>query len=567
MTTRLVPMPTLTLRPVAWLCALTCVPTVTAQTAPATGNPLNTLPPVQTPQPAPAAPVLLPDAELQLSKRLAPKLELSTVLQTQRIEIAGVQSIPFDEVAALFEPLSGKAVTLEQLALAVQQAIALYQKAGFPLSFVYLPEQNFAQGIVRIRAVEGYVHQVNIRGNVGRSEALLREVAQPLLEDRPLQAEVFTRQTLIMARMLHLKVKAQANLPQTTDGATPLVLDVEQQPVVFNLNGNFAQSDPKAIANLTLNDALWAGSQWQFATLLEKPDKERFISAAWNQWLNSQGTTMRLQFSDFKGRDNFSYAQLNDITSQRKLEWSVSHPLTLASMTSTIVGASIYGLNYGKTYEYQGQSLRYSSQEKVRAFQANLQWQKTAAQSSQTAKIAITQGINGLGAGQNQSAELTSNPIRLDFSRLNLDYELRWRFKNLWGAAFATSAQVSPHSLPTSERISFGSWRFARGYRAGEASGDQGIGVSIEVNRLIPLANQRWIKSLEPYLLYEQARTKFQRKVFASQTLRSSSVGVRFGDQGRYALDLSVAKPQGDRSVFNPKRALCYNLSLTYQFD
>ena len=506
------------------------------------------------------------EAELQLSKQLAPKLELSTIIATQRIDIAGVQAIPFEEVAALFQPLAGQQVTLEQLALAVQQATQLYQKAGFPLSFVYMPEQSFEQGIVRIRAVEGYVQQVNIQGNVGRSEALLREVAQPILEERPLQGDVFTRQTLIMARMLHLHVKAQANLPQTTDGATPLTLEVEQEPVVFNLSGDFTQSNPKAIANLTLNDALWAGSQWQFSALLQNPDKERFVSAAWNQWLTAQGTTMRLSFSDFKGKDNYAYGQLDDITTQRKLEWSVSHPWKLAANTSTIVGGSIYGLNYGRKYELFGQNLGYDSQEKVRAVQATLHWQKSGMQSSQNAKLAFTQGINGLGASQKQSA-LNNDAIHLDFSRLNVDYELRWRFKSLWGAAFAASGQASADTLPTSERVSFGSWRFGRGYLAGEASGDQGIGASIEVNRLIPLPQWRWIKSVEPYLLYEQARTRFHRNTYASQTLRSSSFGVRFGDQRTYALDLSVSKPQGDKSIYNPKRNVRYNLSLTYQFD
>ena len=561
-------MPTHALRPVAWLYALSCAPVVSAQTAPPTGNPLNTLPQIQTPQPAPAAPLLMPDAELQLSKRLAPKLELSTVITTQRIDIAGVQAIPFAEVAALFQPLAGKSVTLEQLALAVQQATQLYQKAGFPLSFVYLPEQNFAQGIVQVRAVEGYVQQINIQGNVGKSEALLRAVAQPIADSRPLQGDVFTHQTLILARMLHLQVKAQANLPQTTDGVTPLLLEVEQQPVVFNLSGDFTQSNPKAIANLTLNDALWAGSQWQFAGLLENPNKERFISAAWNQWLNAHGTTMRLSFSDFKGKDNYTYSQLDDITTQRKLELSISHPWKLAAQTSTIIGASPYGLNYGKRYEFTDPSRSdVQSQEKVRALQAHMQWQKTGPQSSQNAKATLTQGINGLGAGQQQTAGLLSNTARFDFSRLNVDYELRWRFQNLWGAAFAASGQASTDTLPTSERVSFGSWRFGRGYLAGEAAGDQGVGASVELNRLIPLPNQRWIKSLEPYLLYEEARTKFHRNTFASQTLRSSSLGVRFGDQRTYALDLSVSKPHGDKSLRNPKQKVRYSLSLTYQFD
>lgn len=370
-----------------------------------------------------------------------------------------------------------------------------------------------------------------------------------------------------MARMLNLQVKAQASMPQTTGGATPLVLEVERSPALFNISGDFSQSNPKAIANLTLNDPLWGGSQWQFAALLDNPHKERFVSAAWNQWLNAQGTALRLGFSDFKGKDNFQQGQLDDITTQRKLDLGVTHPWKLSAQGSTIVGANIYGLNYGKRYEFPSLNYALFSEEKVRALQAHLQWQKTDLQSSQNARLAFTQGLNALGAGSSQSPLLADNTAQFAFSRLNLNYETNWRFKNLLGGAFAFGGQASSDSLPTSERVSFGSWYFGRGYQAGEAAGDKGVGVSFEVNRIFPIKDRRWLKSIEPYVLYEQAQTWFNHDKFTRQTLRSSSIGVRFGDQRYYALDLSVSKPHGDKSLQNPEQKVRYNLSLTYQLD
>lgn len=557
-------------RTLVWLCSI-CTATFVSGQAP-TGGPL-----VNVPQPPPPRPSGELNAELdtpsalQLSKQLQPKLTPSTTLQVNRIDISGVKAIAFEDVAALFQPLSGQPASIEQLANAAAQATALYQRAGFPLSFFYLPEQSFDQGIVKVIAVEGHISRVEVAGDTGKSGALLAQVAQPILESQPLSNEVFTKQTLLMARMLSFQVSAQAAMPTTTDGATPLVLNVKRDPVLFNVGADLRQGDPKAVASLTLNDPLWAGSQWQLSTLLDDPKDERFIALNMNQWLNAQGTTLRASFSDFKGHDNFLGNTLQDITTQRKAELVVMHPLQLSSTGSTLVGAGIFGLNYQKAYNFPDLGIELKNREKVRALQAHLIWQKSTAQSHQNLSASFTQGLDIGGAGwqnvNNANLVNANNPAKFDFSRLSMDYALRWRFSNQMGLGFGFGGQYTPHSLPISERVAFGGTRYGRGYRAGEAAGDQGLGVSLEINRNFPIKDVKWIKSWEPYLLYEHAKTSFHAAEFQGQKLRSSSFGIRIGDNRYYALDIAVSKPQGDKSPYNPEQKLRYSLSLTYQLD
>jgi hemolysin activation/secretion protein len=561
-------MPISQLRYLVWLCTLCTASFVSAQAVAPTGNPLSTLPPVQPPRPLDNPEVALPDTRnLQLSKRMQPQLALSTRIQANRIDISGVNAIPFEQVAAIFQPLSGNAVTIEQLAMGVQQATQLYQKAGYALSFVYLPDQSFDNGTVKIIAVEGHAQQVHVIGDTGKSAHLLAEMAAPILDSKPLNAEVFTKQTLLMARMLNLKVGAEIGLPSSTDGATPLVLNVKREPYLFNINGDFQEDRPKAIANLTLNDPLWGGSQWQFSALLENPKKERFLSATLNQLLNAQGTTMRLGYTDFAGIDNFYSGQLEDLTKQRRLELNVMHPIALSATGSTVIGATFFGLNYEKEYYFPDFEASFTDQEKIRALQAHLVWTKNTPQAQHNASATLTRGLDALGAGSVQTVGLVPSQAKFDFTRLSMEYAFRWRFKNQVGVAFAAGGQYSPDILPTPERISFGGWRFGRGYLGGEAAADQGLGMSAEVNRMFTFKDQRWIKTLEPYLLYEEAQTWFNRENWKGMRLRSSSLGIRIGDQKYYALDFSVSKPHGDKSYQNPKEKLRYNISLTYQLD
>ncbi|MBD9403249.1 ShlB/FhaC/HecB family hemolysin secretion/activation protein [Comamonas sp. CMM02] len=557
-------------RLLVWLCSI-CTATFVFGQAP-TGGPLVNVPQPSSPRPSSdiSAEIDTPSA-LQLSKQLQTRLTLSTTLQVNRIDISGVKTIAFDDVAALFQPLSGQQASIEQLAAAATQATALYHKAGFPLSFFYLPEQSFDQGIVKVIAVEGHISRVEVTGDTGKSGALLAQLTQPLLESRPLEGEVFTKQTLLMARMLSLQVGAQAAMPTTTDGATPLLLNVKQDPIVFTVGADLRQGDPKAVANLTLNDPLWGGSQWQLSSLIDDPKDERFISLSMNQWLNAQGTTLQASISDFKGHDNFLGNTLQDVTTQRKAELVVMHPLQLSSTGSTVIGAGFFGLNYQKTYNFPDLGIELNSREKVRALQAHLIWQKTSPQSQQNLSASFTQGLNIWGAGwknlNNANLVNSINPAKFDFSRLSMDYAVRWRFLNQMGLAMGVGGQYTPHILPISERVAFGGARYGRGYRAGEAAGDQGLGVSLEINRHFPIKDGKWLKHWEPYLMYEHAKTWFHASDFMGQKLRSSSFGIRLGDNRYYALDLAVSKPQGDKSPYNPEQKVRYSLSLTYQLD
>lgn len=551
-----------------WLCSLgtanfVCVQ---AQTGAPAGNPLDTLPqmaqPLNNTWRQPQSPLTL-----NMSRNMQPRQPLLQEVQANSIEISGVNALPFESIATHFTALTGQRTTIAALANAVAQATQTYQKSGFPLSFVYLPEQSFEGGIVRVIAVEGHLHSTQVTGDLGKSEKLLEDMVQPLMAEKPLTADTFQHQTMLLSRLDNLKVVATAAAPTTTDGGTPLQLIVDRNPILFNVGADLRQGDPKAVATLTLNDPLWGGSQWQLTALLDDWNKERFVSASLNQTLNAKGTRLSLNASDFKGQDNFAGNTLQDITTQRKLSVGITHPLHLSQTSSTIIGATLFGLDYQKTYEFPTLNVALSDREKVRALQAHWNWQKMGMQSQQSASASLTQGMDALGAEMQRSPLLGNNEAKLDFSRLSLDYAVRWRAKNMWGLAFGAGGQTSPHTLPTSERVSFGGTRFGRGYRSGEAAGDQGVGISLEANRLFVLQNGKWLKTIEPFVLYEHAQTWFHQANWQGQKLQSSSIGLRLSDGKHYALDVAVSKPHGDKSPVNPQQKLRYSLILNYNFD
>ena len=552
-----------------WLCGLSTATLVSAQSSGGAlaGNPLDTLPQLAQPLNDTWKGTGNTNATLTLSRNLQSPQPLMQEVQANSIEISGVNALPFATIAAFFEPLTGQRTTIAALAQAVIKATEAYQKAGYPLSFVYLPEQSFEGGIVRVIAVEGHIQNVTLQGDSGKSQSLIEDMVQPLMAEKPLTNDTFQRQTMLLARLDNLKVVATAAMPTTTDGGTPLQLLVDRKPILFNVGADLRQGDPKAVATLTLNDPLWGGSQWQLTSLIDDWNEERFVSATLNQTLHAQGTRLSLNASEFKGQDNFAGDLLQDITTQRKVSLGVTHPLHLSQTGSTTIGATVFGLDYQKTYEFPAFNVALTDREKVRAVQAHWNWQKVGLQTQQSASASWTQGLNAWGAELERSPLLGTNEAKLAFSRLSLDYMVRWRAKNLWGLAFGAGGQTSPHTLPTSERVSFGGTRFGRGYRSGEAAGDQGLGASLEANRLFVRQAGKWLKTIEPYVLYEHAQTWFHQANWQGQKLQSTSLGLRLSDSKHYALDLAASKPHGYKSPVNPQQKLRYSLSFSYNFD
>lgn len=554
-----------------WITALTFAAASSGAWSQQAGNPLNSLP--QVPDTSRQLSSPQQQTPLQLGAPQPSQQDLVNQTVTVRgINVQGSTAIPFEEVSALFTPFINGSHTVGELNAATQKVTELYQRHGYALSFAYLPPQSFANGAVQVMVVEGYAQSLNLEGDFGRSEEQIRELAQPLLNERPLTTKTFQRQTQLMSRLPGVQITASANLPTTTDGAVPLLIKSKHKPVIVTLGGEARKPTPRLIASVTLNDPLWSGSQLQASALLQNPDKEHFASIGFTQQLTPEGTQARLNYSDYRSF-NLPASRtpgIDDLTRQRKLDFNLSHPWILSSSQQLSTTAGLYAIDYHR--ELSDSQAALQRQDKVRTLYAQMAWSAFDPNTTRSASVMLAHGLDSLGAEKSSVLyaggyviEL-DNPAKLNFTRLTVDYAQRHRFANKLGASFAIGGQYSGDVLPIPEKISFGSTRFGRGYQPGEFSGDSGLGASAELNYQFTL-QQTWLKSLEPYLLYEWARTHQQSNTVTPNTLRSASLGLRLSDNRYYALDLAMSKPLGDRSAHNPERKLRYSLVLSYNLD
>lgn len=142
------------------------------------GNPLDALPKTTV---APTAPMKI-NIEQQAPNQALQKL-LTSHLVPSSFQIAGVKALPFDLVAAQFAPLVNRDTTVAELLATADKVTQMYRERGYPLSFAFIPAQNFDKNIVVVTVVEGYVKTVKVEGNPGSGAARLQAIAEQLQTD------------------------------------------------------------------------------------------------------------------------------------------------------------------------------------------------------------------------------------------------------------------------------------------------------------------------------------------------------------------------------------------------
>ena len=148
----------------------------------------------------------------------APQLQelLARDLTPMRLQVEGVKSIPFDEVAQRFTPLVGKDTTVGDLIEVANGVTRLDQERGYALSFGFIPAQSIDDGVVRVTVVEGYVSAVKVTGKAGPVEERIRSIAAHIVADRPLRRATFERYINVLGLLPGIKVAANVAPPQNT---------------------------------------------------------------------------------------------------------------------------------------------------------------------------------------------------------------------------------------------------------------------------------------------------------------------------------------------------------------
>ena len=245
-----------------------------------------------------AAPLQVPDP----GATAAQPLLMSTKINLRTVQIEGGTLYPLNELAEIYKPLIGRESSLADLIEATRNITRRYQQDGYLLSYAFLPQQNFDDGVARVVLVEGYVRDVQIAGDVGRVKALLERLAAKLQAERPLTRKTFERYTTLMTRIPGVTIQAQVPPPGTTDGATTLVAQASRKPFTSTLSTTEDnRNGTQALLGISSNSQTSMGEQLSLSGLFPPgDDHEHYYRLDYNQFINDEGAQLSLSASRYR---------------------------------------------------------------------------------------------------------------------------------------------------------------------------------------------------------------------------------------------------------------------------
>ncbi|MBK5378346.1 ShlB/FhaC/HecB family hemolysin secretion/activation protein [Pseudomonas sp. TH43] len=508
-----------------------------------------------------AAPVQVPDA----GATAAQPLMMSTKVNLKTVQIEGGTLYPLTELAENYKGLIGRQTSLADLIEATRNITRRYQQDGYLLSYAFLPQQSFDDGVARVVLVEGYVRDIQMQGDVGRVKDLIDKLAAKIQAERPLTRKTFERYTTLMTRIPGVTIQAQVPPPGTTDGATTLVAEASRKPFTSSLSTTEDnRNGTQALLGVSSNSQTSMGEQLSLSGLFPPgDDKEHYYRVDYNQFLNAEGAQLALSASRYRA-DPGTNVQLDnglELKPHRENDrYSVgfTFPLIAASNELLTAGSRLYAVNDKTRYNVVGYPLSVEERTDIRALAFESDWRKADARQLRILSGGVYQGLDSMGAKTNNSA------IDLNFFRVRLSGVQSDKFFDNWQGVLSAALYWSDDTLPDSERAVFGGQNFGRGYPDDQASGDKGWGVAYEVNYSFN-RDGNWVRILQPYVVLDRSRSWFNQLPVQANSLSSAAIGLRFGDAKYYNIALEAAKAMSDEALDTFNRRPRYSISFSYQ--
>ncbi len=144
------------------------------------------------------------------------------------VQVDGMTVYPADEIRSVYAGLLGTEITLARVYELADALTRKYRNDGFVLSQVVVPQQAIRAGAVRLQAIEGYIANVRIEGEVLGPRADLDAYTDRIRASRPLRAADLERYLLLVNELAGVTARATLS-PATEPGASDLTIDLSQR--------------------------------------------------------------------------------------------------------------------------------------------------------------------------------------------------------------------------------------------------------------------------------------------------------------------------------------------------
>ncbi len=496
--------------------------------------------------PQPGAPAL------SLPQHSTPSVAATSVrIIPTEFRIEGSRVFPASVLTALLASRVNQPTNLVGLQEAAGQIKGFYQAQGYLLTDVYVPQQVLRTegGPVILTVVEAHVGDVTVRvqGNSSPATGIHELVRRHLRRGDPVTERALDKPVLLLRDLAGHDAVATVE-PGSQTGTVNVLIDVRATPARLETSlgldnhGTRAAGEVRALATLDAPNLTGRGDALSIRAQLANPADTRLLRMSYSMAV--KGTTrVNLNATRTEYALGRQFAALGASGRADVLGVSVLHPLTRSR------DRNLY-LAYGVDYKQLHDETRVSSATDRRI---------TTAYAGVLGNF--TDGLLA-GAFNSYAARLTVGSVRLDttslavdqgpgglrtagqFSKLNIEAQ-RTQF---WTGGLSLQAtlqgQIASRNLASAEKMSLGGPSGVRGYPVGEAVGDSGAILGLEVRYALPAVNLGGAP-VSVTGFYDAGRVTFNQQGIPAGpnhvTLDAMGLGLLAGRAGNYLLNASLA--------------------------
>ena len=457
-----------------------------------------------------------------------------------RSVVVDASSLAPGELAAAWRPFVGHLLDTNSLPRITEALEAVYARADIAMYAVTIETQDVANGVLRIRMLEGSVELAEITAVAGaRNRALVQRYVDKIIAERPLRQS--TLQRYVSATRDIPGLDSQVRLETgDADGGMRMKLALRPHPVqlglAINNQGVAYLGRTQVQADLYLNSVLRQGDQTRLT--VAAPWETRLLQSYSVEQVEPIGAngivaTLSANYLRTRPKDTDLLGHATTVGVQ------LSYPLLRSYDQSLVVSLGADGVNNQNAF------LGFIfADDRTRALRAAVAYDRQAGRLLLAARGALSLGIDGLGARATERG--SGNP---DFRKLNGKVGASFGLGERATLRLNAAGQWTSEHLPATEQFALGGAAFGRGYAASVIAGDYGIAGSAELAYL-PARMPAVLRGSESFAFIDGGSIGFRtRSGWAPNhaTLVSAGIGVRAKVADRAIVQLEAAKPIDNR--------------------
>ncbi|MEQ8388445.1 MAG: ShlB/FhaC/HecB family hemolysin secretion/activation protein [Alphaproteobacteria bacterium] len=445
------------------------------------------------------------------------------------LQIQGASILTDADREMLADLLVGRELTPARLNEALAALTRLYREKGYSLSRGALQDTDPVAGSVTLRAIEGYIDNIVIEGQVEGSAALIESYLRAITGRAPIGNRELERAVLLVSDLAGATVRPLVEPSETGEGAFNLVLLMEHRDssgfVQFDNRGTRFNGRFQLWGGVTLNSPLgfYESVDVRYVTVTQT-EELRFASLFYRQPLGGDGLVASFAASHGDSEPGFTLENLGVENVSLRFELGLSYPIIRSRSENLYFNGRF---TYRDTDSERFEELRLFK-DHHRVLGLGLYYgTRDPWDADLSASFEISQGLDAFGASGRDGLNLSRFRGRSDFTKATVFLSRYQRFWERVGLYWAARGQWAAHRLLESELAGFGGSRFGRAYDPSEILGDDGVGTEVELQLDAP-AWEPYLTGVTFYGFYDVGAT-WLKGGLGRQSMASAGAGLRLG--------------------------------------